>query len=240
VRQLKKIAPLLAAATAPLIINAGASRATLFIDLIEVSPTRTEFRTSGSLNIAGITPAQSSVTVNFGDNPNARSGLNTNSDVIRFSQLTVNTLGNTYSFTGPTTDPFTADSRTVAGCNATSGNCLAITSPTPSAPAPFFLNAGSAATVGVNGSTIWLPTGYVSGSSIANSFFLDRSLASIGLVSPTVTYTLTGGVQDTIVFRAIPVPGPLPILGAATAFSFSRRLRSRVRSASKAKQPQQA
>ncbi len=232
--KIKGIASLLAVATAPLIINAGASRATLFIDLIEVSPTRTEVRASGSLNLTGLT--STNLSVNFG-NPAARSGLNTNNDVTRFSELNASTPGRYYSISG-IASPFTFDNANQPGCSAT-GNCLALASPAPSTTVPLFINAGSSTNANVPGSTIWLANSYASGGSILNSFFLDRSLAQLGLSTPTVTFTLAGS-SETIVFREVPVPGPLPILGAATAFSFSRRLRSRVRSASKAEQSQQA
>ena len=134
----KYLGILLATATVPLVINAGASRAILFIDLIEFSPTRTEIRTSGSLNLTGLT--STNLNVNFG-NAGSRSGLNTNSDVIRFSQLTASTPGRYYSFSG-IANPFTGDSANQPGCSA-GGNCLALTSPAPSTTVPIILNAGS-------------------------------------------------------------------------------------------------
>jgi hypothetical protein len=233
----KYLGPLLATATAPLVINAGASRAILFIDLVEVSPTRTEIRTSGSLNLTGL----SSTNLNITTGAPAQTGLNTNTDVIRFIQG-ASFAGRYYSFTGPA-NPFTADNinqpNGSTNCSGT-GNCLAIATPAPSVAVPFIFNRSSALVQNIPASTIWLANSYTSGNSIVNSFFLDRSLAQIGLASPTVTYTLAGSTE-TIVFRE-QVPGPLPILGAATAFSFSRRLRARILKASEAEaeQSQQA
>lgn len=211
-----------------LIVKPEPSHAVLFIDFSEISPTRTEVKTSGSLNLTGL--SSTPLSVNFG-NPAARSGLNTNTDVVRFSELTANTSGRYYSFNG-IANPFTVDSASQPGCSGT-GNCLALSSPSPSTTIPLFINAGSASAISVPAFTIWLDNSYTSGNPIVNSFYLDRSLAQIGLASTTVTYTLNGG-SETIVFRAAPVPGPLPLLGAATAFSFSRRLRARVRGALKA------
>ncbi|MEB3254753.1 MAG: hypothetical protein VKJ05_00045 [Synechococcaceae cyanobacterium] len=211
-----------------MVINAGASRAILFIDLVEVSPTRTEIRTSGSLNLGGpgtdLNPSFTNI---------AGPGLNTNTDVLRFTPANTTVQGRYYSFTGPA-NPFTAVNTT-----CTNGNCLAAATPAAIFPVPFLFNKSTGSVQTVPAGSFWIADSYTSGSTIANSFFIDLSLAQIGLRSPTVTYILAGA--DTIVFRE-KVPGPLPILGAATAFSFSRRLRARILNASEAdaEQSQQA
>jgi hypothetical protein len=38
-----------------------------------------------------------------------------------------------------------------------------------------------------------------------------------------------GGIQGPVQFDSTPVPGPLPVLGAAAAFGYSRKLRKRIR-----------
>ena len=53
------------------------------------------------------------------------------------------------------------------------------------------------------------------------SFTFNPTTASASLVSVVGSWTA----------KANPVPGPLPMLGAATAFGLSRKLRSRIRSA---------
>lgn len=71
---------------------------------------------------------------------------------------------------------------------------------------------------------------YVSGSPVVSSAtFTGKTLADLGL-TPTSgtlgTWTLAA-TGDTISVNV--VPGPMPVLGAAAAYSFSRRLRRRIR-----------
>lgn len=227
--QSKILSSILAVSAASIAMDAGAGNATLFIDLIPVSPTRTLIKTSGSLNLGTGTPLNPSFTSISGP------GLNPTTDVLRFTPASTPVQGRYYSFTG-INNPFTGSPP--ASC--VNGNCLAAVPPGAIFPVPFLFNRNTVAVQTVPAGSFWIANSYTGGS-ILNSFFLDISLAQIGLSSPEVTYTLnTGTTPDFIVFRENPVPGPLPILGAATAFSFSRRLRSRVRSASKAEQPQQA
>jgi hypothetical protein len=80
---------------------------------------------------------------------------------------------------------------------------------------------------------------YVSGTPIVSSAtFSNTTLAGLGFTTTGLigTWTLTdGGEQIRVVLTE--VPGPLPLLGAGTAFGFSRRLRRRI-SASQATLPQ--
>ena len=74
--------------------------------------------------------------------------------------------------------------------------------------------------------------------SSATSFFgwLDDSgtpFTSLVIVPATGGSTAYPAVDDLVLGQAVPasVPGPLPLMGAATAFGFSRRLRSRIAAA---------
>jgi hypothetical protein len=73
---------------------------------------------------------------------------------------------------------------------------------------------------------------YLSGSSIVSrATFSGKTLADLGLTpsSGTLGSWTLAGTGDTITIKvANPVPGPLPLLGAAGAFGFSRRLRKRI------------
>ena len=73
--------------------------------------------------------------------------------------------------------------------------------------------------------------GYVKGSPIfSSSTYNGQSLSSIGLPRGLVgTWNLIGTTEK-ITVLAEPVPGPLPVVGAAFAYALSRRLRSRIRS----------
>ncbi|MEB3168373.1 MAG: hypothetical protein VKK97_06520 [Synechococcaceae cyanobacterium] len=88
----------------------------------------------------------------------------------------------------------------------------------------------------------YLSSGYVEGTPITSTGLIPgQSLATLGLSSTSgLLGTWTIG-SDSIEVRAKPasssaVPGPLPLLGAGTAFAFSRRLRSRLRGAKPAPQ----
>ena len=72
---------------------------------------------------------------------------------------------------------------------------------------------------------------YLSGDPIvASTTIAGNTLASLGFTTMGTIGTWTvNGTGDTIkVNVGNPVPGPLPLLGAATAFGFSRRLRRRI------------
>ncbi len=72
---------------------------------------------------------------------------------------------------------------------------------------------------------------YLSGDPIvASTTIAGNTLASLGFTTPGTigTWTVTGTGDTIKVNVGNPVPGPLPLLGAATALGFSRRLRQRI------------
>lgn len=64
---------------------------------------------------------------------------------------------------------------------------------------------------------------------LSTATFNGESLSSIGLAPGLVGVWSLTGTSEKIVIFAGPVPGPLPVLGAASAFGVSRRLRKRIR-----------
>lgn len=230
--RIKNCGLLLALAASPFVVNAGASQAVLFIDFEYVSPTRTLIRSTGSLDLTGVPNIAASV--NFTAlGTNSATGINVNSDVLRFSGTNTTTqtvAGKNYSLTGPA-NPFTASIVTVPSPNPAdctiNGNCFATPASDITNTRRIILNFGDTSVNNVVPDSVFLPNSYVNNAPINNSFYINRGLSEIGLSAPTLTYTLSGGINDTIVLRQ--VPGPLPILGAAAAFGFSRRLRSRLR-----------
>jgi hypothetical protein len=80
---------------------------------------------------------------------------------------------------------------------------------------------------------------YVSGTPIVSSAtFSNTTLAGLGFNTTGLSGTSTlADSGEQIRFVLTEVPGPLPLLGAGTAFGFSRRLRRRI-SASQATLPQ--
>ena len=72
---------------------------------------------------------------------------------------------------------------------------------------------------------------YVAGDSyFSSATFYGQSLNSIGLAPGLVGVWSMDGTSEKVYLIAGPVPGPLPVLGAASAFGLSRRLRQRIRS----------
>lgn len=72
---------------------------------------------------------------------------------------------------------------------------------------------------------------YVSNAPIAGSAtFNGTSLAALGFTTTGLigTWTLDGTSESIQVVLVPPVPGPLPLLGAGSAFGWSRRLRKRI------------
>jgi hypothetical protein len=72
---------------------------------------------------------------------------------------------------------------------------------------------------------------YLSGDPIvASTTIAGNTLASLGFPTQGTigTWTITGTGDTIKVNVGNPVPGPLPLLGAAAAFGFSRRLRRRI------------
>ena len=114
-----------------------------------------------------------------------------------------------YAITGPSSFPGTAN--------------------LPSASSVSGISTGLFGSLGLAG----VATGYVSGNSIFSSAtFNGQTLAGLGLTTPGLlgTWSLVGGSDSirVILGAPAPVPGPLPLLGAAAAFGWSRRLRRRI------------
>jgi hypothetical protein len=89
----------------------------------------------------------------------------------------------------------------------------------------------------MNSSLIVLPSGVACTSpltcTIANISSYSGTIASLGLTPGTYTWTW-GASEDQKLTINVEAPGPLPALGAATAFGWSRRLRRRIRGATDA------
>ena len=74
-------------------------------------------------------------------------------------------------------------------------------------------------------------SGYALGTPyFGSATFYGQSLASIGLTPGLVGVWSLEGTSEKIYLTAGPVPGPLPLFGAASALAVSRRLRQRIRS----------
>ena len=83
------------------------------------------------------------------------------------------------------------------------------------------------------GGKLYLPSGYTGSTSIfSTTIFPSTNLATLGL-TPNSSYVWTWGagrgLDQTFQLDIEPVPAPLPVLGAASAFGWSRRLRRRIR-----------
>ena len=133
--------------------------------------------------------------------------------------------------------------RVLAGCVA-NANEYSITGPTSIGS-----NTSSIDLVGYNGSDIYIDNDefailgtYNEGDLIAGSgLLLGQSFSSLGLNSTTPgdllgSWTIgTDTIEARIGGSGVPVPGPLPLFGAAAAFAHSRRLRARLRAGSSPK-----
>lgn len=76
---------------------------------------------------------------------------------------------------------------------------------------------------------IVVPFDYISGSELAGtSTFLNRTLAGMGIKPGTSIYSWGAGDTAGSIIFTTEVPGPLPLLGMASALVWSRRLRRRV------------
>lgn len=78
----------------------------------------------------------------------------------------------------------------------------------------------------------YLPATYASGDPIDSTSNFVGTFSSLGISgSGTVaTFNVTGSDDKINLILAAPVPGPLPLFGAAAAFGWSRRLRRRCNS----------
>ena len=84
-----------------------------------------------------------------------------------------------------------------------------------------------------DGQFLFLPVGYSGGSQqiFSKTTFSSANLQSLGL-TPNTSFTWKWGARgadQTFQLDIEPVPAPLPLLGAASAYGWSRRLRRRIR-----------
>jgi hypothetical protein len=206
-KRLKLLAPLLAAPAA-LLLNPGRAEAVLTYNIFQ-SGADVVVQATGSLNLAGATFLGPDSFGAAGFLVSSSATIATGPDV----------LLNFYQVSGPFAIPGTAN--------------FGFSSPASSVIGPntagLIGNFNGDSTIGGFG----INTSYVSGSSILSSAtFNGQTLAGLGLTTPGLlgTWSLVGGSDSirVILGAPAPVPGPLPLLGAAAAFGWSRRLRRRI------------
>ncbi len=212
-----------AAVTAASFLQAAPAKAILYIDLIKLSPTTTRIQASGTLDRsllptgAGNTAAAGNATGNSGAT-SSRLVVGANDELRSTYTPTATTVGDNpgrrWKITGPT-NPFTG----------ASGSLPFVSPPIPT-NIPFFILRPINGAAGLGGQDFWLPNTYVSNSAFSGFFDVNASLARIGLLNSRVVYNI--GDEQIILREFIPVPGPLPVLGAAAAFGYSRKLRKRI------------
>jgi hypothetical protein len=227
-------------------LDAGDSQALLYIDFVAPSNSSPVTITlSGTFNRANAGTSSAAIynstvaATNAGIQPGP-----TNPDILRFTALPTGTVnpvaGQRFAFNIPrNTNPFT-------GVTSPANNFASsiIDSNYNTTTGPFFSFAfGTGSAAGAQPGTFWLSNNYTDNEFINRTLtFSTLSLTQIGLLrgTPDIAYTLGSGPnQEQVILRVSPVPGPLPILGAATAFGYSRRLRKKIRNRSKFQQAQQ-
>ncbi len=85
-------------------------------------------------------------------------------------------------------------------------------------------------------SDIILPNNYISGADlgVSTAEWTGASFASLGISPGTYIWQWdTGSGTDSFTLNTVPVPGPLPVLGAGIAFGWSRKIRRRLTSRSR-------
>lgn len=207
------------------LLDAGPSKAVLYIDFIPLNPSRTRIRATGSLDRSLLPSGTGNAAVGgltTGTNGNQTFlNLNSSSNLsLRYSDPASvgNVAGFRFRISGPT-DPYQGTSTSNFQFNA------------PPIPVTnfFFQLRPTNGVVALGGQDIWIPNSYESNAAINGFFEINASLAQIGLLNNSVTYTLGG---ESIVL-AVKAPAPLPLLGAAAAFGYSRKLRSRIKNSLK-------
>jgi hypothetical protein len=204
------------------LLDSAPSKAVLYIDFIPLSPSLTRIQASGTLNpslLGTSTTGNPVVTATTGNNT---SGINRNSDTLRFTYgASANLPGRLFAMTGPS-NPFPV----TGGFQAFSGT-------TPTNTPPFVLQLGTAGIRLANSLTVCPNNG---GCSPINTnvpfsgfFNVNLSLAQIFGTGTTSIFSYASGSEQIILRKDPPqVPGPLPLLGAAAAFGYSRKLRNRI------------
>ncbi len=132
------------------------------------------------------------------------------------------------------TSPFNV----LAGC-VNNANEYSITGPTSIGSNTSYINLS-----GYAGDDFFIPgstlafAAYIEGDTIVGSgLLLGQSFSSLGLNSTTpgdllASWTIGTDTIEARIGSGVPVPGPLPLFGAAAAFAHSRRLRARLRAGS--------
>jgi hypothetical protein len=194
-----------------LVKNATPSKAVLSIDFIPLTPTQTRIKASGSLTPSSLGASTSVLQqTNPGPSGGNTSRLDNGTGTLRFTYsnpAATNISGKRYVVSG--TNPFFG-----AGVQNWTGT-------TPVNNPPLILRFGAT-------SGIWLPDTYTGGA-INGSFDVNFSLAQIFGPSAPSQFAFTSGTEQIILRNGpAPVPGPLPLLGAAAAFGYSRKLRNRI------------
>lgn len=85
-------------------------------------------------------------------------------------------------------------------------------------------------------SDIILPNNYISGADlgVSTAEWTGASFASLGISPGTYIWQWdTGSGTDSFTLNTVPVPSPLPVLGAGIAFGWSRKIRRRLTSRSR-------
>ena len=191
------------AAPAALLLTPGRAEAILTYNIFDSGPNQVTLQASGSISLVN---AISAPNINCGTSPGL---IQTN--FVLFC-------------TGP--------NQSIPGYEVTGTNSLSIT--------PGFATgtSGSLISTVIDGGfqEFAISSNYVSGTTFtSSSIFNGVTLASLGFTTPGLiaSWQLVGvsgpaGQIDLVVGApAASVPGPLPLLGAGTAFAFTRRLRRR-------------
>ena len=219
---------LLASGLSCVALDAGDSKALLFIDINAPTANSVTIRLSGTFNRSNAGTGTFSTHNNTFVNNQA--GISPITDMLRFSALpvgtTINIPGQRFAFTNNprNTNPFTGLLNNTMAASVSDTNFNNNTG-------PYFTFAfGTSGQAGATEGTFYLSNNYSNNTSIDRTLtFNNLTPTDIGLLPGFYSITYDLGTEQVI----IRVPGPLPILGAATAFGFSRRLRKRIHSRSK-------
>ncbi len=201
-QRFQRFSPLLAAPAA-LLLSQGQAKAILTYNIFE-SAGNVVVQTNGSIDLTGAVPVMG-----------AGSDCGTNGSVISLFA---------FICTGNNT---TMDYYDISGPQSFNGSAFSFPSSSVSGISTFLQ--------GFVPGFLAIDQAYASGTPIVSSAtFNGQTLASLGFTTTGLigTWTLDGTSESIQVFLGPPspaaVPGPLPLVGAAAAFSFSRRLRKRI------------